>query len=101
MTARTGPLSSTPLPGITQAYMTAQVTVQIPKKLAIGTPEVAPPLLASEATMLPQYARPMSTVTTDPHRNHQSARVIRAGNTLPLVAVSSSFRNGTFTRLKK
>ena len=36
--------------------------------------------------MLPQYATPISTVTTDPQRNHQSARVIRPGNTMTVVA---------------
>src|SRR6266404_4044802 len=101
MTASTGPLSSAPLPGSMQAYIRAQVTVQTPKKLAMGTPEVAPLFRASDATMLPQYAKPISTVTTDPQRNHQSARDIRAGRTFPLVAGSSSFINGTFTRLKK
>src|SRR5580765_3594107 len=98
MTASTGPLSSAPLPGITHAYMTAQVAVQMPKNVPIGMPEVAPPLAASDATMLPQYASPMRTVTTDPQRNHHSARVMSAGNTLPLVAGSSSFMNGTLTR---
>src|ERR1700730_13184139 len=51
--------------------------------------------------MLPQYAMPITTVSTDPQRNHQSARDIRLGRTLPLVAGSSSFMNGTLTRLKK
>src|ERR1700690_2645789 len=101
MTASTGPLSSAPLPGITQAYISAQATVQMPKNVPIGPPEVAPPFRASEATMLPQYASPISTVSTDPQRNHHSARDIRLGKTLPLVAASSSFMNGTLTRLKK
>src|ERR1035438_739920 len=81
--------------------MSAQATVQITKKVAIGPPEDAPPFLASEATMFPQYARPASTVITDDQRNHHSARDIRLGRTLPLVAGSSSFMKGTLTRLKK
>src|ERR1035438_1136487 len=99
--ASTGPLSSAPLPGIVQAYMSAQATVQITKKVPIGPPEDAPPFLASEATMFPQYARPISTVRTDDQRNHHSARDIRLGRTLPLVAGSSPFMKGTLTRLKK
>src|ERR1700674_1782190 len=101
MTASTGPLSSAPLPGISQAYISAQATVQIAKKVPIGPPEDPPPFLASAATMFPQYAKPISTVSTDPQRNHHSARDIRLGRTLPLVAGSSSFMNGTLTRLKK
>src|SRR6267142_5292971 len=101
MTASTGPLSSTPLPGMTQAYITPQVTVQIRKKLAMGTPDDAPPYRASEATTLPQYANPISTVTTDDQRNHHRARDINAGRTLPLVAASISAMNGKLTRLKK
>src|SRR5580704_3359057 len=73
----------------------------MPKKVPMGPPEDAPPLAASAATMLPQYARPASTVSTDAQRNHQSARDIRLGSTLPLVVGSSSFMNGTLTRLKK
>src|SRR5208337_661217 len=38
---------------------------------------------------------------TDPQRNHHSARDIRLGRILPLVGGSSSFMNGTLTRLKK
>src|ERR1039458_1539398 len=101
ITASTGPLSSTPLPGIVQAYISAQATVQITKNVPIGPPEDAPPFLASEATMLPQYARPVNTVSTDPQRNHHNARDIRLGTILPLVVGSSSFMNGTLTRLKK
>src|SRR5208283_5069839 len=71
------------------------------KEVAIGPPEDAPPFLASEATMLPQYARPISTVSTELQRNHQRARDIRLGRTLPLVTGSSPFMNGTLTRLKK
>src|SRR5713101_2087472 len=71
------------------------------KKLAIAVPDVAPALRASEATIDPQYARPASTVTTAATRNHQRARDMRTGNTLPLVGGSSSFIKGTFTRLKK
>src|ERR1039458_8682158 len=101
ITASTGPLSSTPLPGIVQAYISAQATVQITKNVPIGKPEDAPPFLASEATMLPQYARPINTVSTDPQRNHQSARDMRPGRILPLVAGSRPFIKGTLTRLKK
>src|SRR6266851_8267624 len=101
MTASTGPLSSTPLPGISQAYISAQETVQIRKKVPIGPPEDPPPFLASAATMLPQYAKPINTVSTDPQRNHHSARDIRLGRILPLVAGSSPFMKGTLTRLKK
>src|ERR1700674_2648005 len=101
MTASTGPLSSAPLPGISQAYISAQATVQIRKKVPIGPPEDAPRFLASSATMLPQYAKPINTVSTDPQRNHHNARDIRLGRTLPLVAGSSSFMKGTLTRLKK
>src|SRR5947208_9146096 len=101
MTASTGPLSSAPLPGMTQAYMSAHVMVQIKKKLAIAPAEDAPALRASDATMLPQYAKPITTVTTDPQRNHQRARDIIAGRILPFVAGSISFMKGTFTRLKK
>src|SRR5208282_5209368 len=74
---------------------------QMVKKLAMGTAEVAPPFLASTATILPQYARPISTVNTEAQRNHHRVRDIRLGRTLPLVAGSSSFMNGTLTRLKK
>src|ERR1035441_641503 len=98
--ASTGPLSSAPLPGIVQAYMSAQATVQMAKKVPMGPPEDAPPFLASEATMLPQYARPVNTVSTDPQRNHQSARDMSLGRTLPLVAGSRAFIKGTLTRLK-
>src|ERR1022692_100421 len=84
-----------------QAYISAQATVQMAKKVPIAPPEVAPPFLASEATMLPQYARPVNTVSTDPQRNHQRARDMRLGKTLPLVEGSSPFTNGTLTRLKK
>src|ERR1700724_1386074 len=75
--------------------------VQIRKKVPIGPPEDPPPFLASAATMFPQYAKPITTVSTDPQRNHHSARVIRLGRILPLVAGSSSFMKGTLTRLKK
>src|ERR1700693_6328565 len=51
--------------------------------------------------MLPQYARPITTVSTDPQRNHHRARDIRLGRIFPLVAGSRSFMNGTLTRLKK
>src|SRR6266851_451504 len=101
MTASTGPLSSAPLPGITQAYISAQATVQIRKKVPIGPPEDPAPFLASAATMFPQYAMPINTVSTDPQRNHHNARDIRLGRILPLVAGSSSFMKGTLTRLKK
>jgi hypothetical protein len=82
--------------------MSAQATVQITKKVAIGTAgRCAVPFLASEATMLPQYARPISTVSTDPQRNHHSARDIRLGRTLPLVAGSSSFMNGNVDEIEE
>src|SRR6202158_24264 len=101
ITASTGPLSSAPLPGISQAYISAQATVQIKKKVPIGPPEDPPPFLASDPTMLPEYAKPITTVSTDPQRNHHSARDIRLGRIFPLVAGSSSFMKGTLTRLKK
>src|ERR1700674_4120195 len=101
MTASTGPLSSAPLPGISQAYISAQATVQIAKKVPIGPPDDPPPFLASEATMLPQYAKPITTVSTDPQRNHHSAAGIRLGSIFPLVAESSSFMKGTMTSIKK
>src|SRR5437763_8455167 len=41
------------------------------------------------------------TVTTAETRNQSSARSIRPGMILPLVAGSSSFMNGKFMRLKK
>src|ERR1019366_3896742 len=75
--------------------------VQITKKVPIGPPEDAPPFLASEATMLAQYAMPNNTVSTDPQRNHHRARDIRLGRILPLVAGSRPFMKGTLTRLKK
>src|ERR1700679_3542660 len=84
-----------------QAYMSPQTTVQIRKKLAIGTLEDAPPFLASMETVWPQYAKPMRTVRTDAQRNHHRARDIRLGSTLLLVAGSISRMNGTLTRLKK
>src|ERR1700681_572758 len=101
ITASTGPLSSAPLPGIRQTYINPQTRVQITKNVANGMPDFAPPFSASEATTLPQYANPMTTVSTDAQRNHHKARDIRFGRTLPLVLASRSFINGTLTRLKK
>src|SRR5271166_4152898 len=51
--------------------------------------------------MLAQYAMPISTVSTDPQRNHHSARDIRLGRILPWVEGSSPFMKGMLTRLKK
>src|SRR5258708_38185057 len=79
----------------------ADARVQVRRKFPIGTRENPRTFLASAATMLPQDAKPISTVSTDPQRNHHNARDIRLGRTLPLVAGSSSFMKGTFTRLKK
>src|ERR1700686_1792326 len=90
-----------PLPGIRQTYINPQTMVQMTKNVAKGTPDFAPPFSASEATTLPQYAMPMSTVSTDAQRNHHKARDIRLGRTLPFVLASRSFINGTLTRLKK
>src|SRR5258705_6361963 len=66
-----------------------------------ATPVAAAALRASLPVALIQYPSPASTVTTELQRNHHRARDINAGNTLLFVGASSSFRNGTFTRLKK
>src|SRR5882757_109206 len=66
-----------------------------------ASPVAAAALRASLPVALIQYPSPASTVTTELQRNHHSARDISAGNTLLFVGASSSFRNGTFTRLKK
>ena len=45
--------------------------------------------------------KPVTQVTTAPHRNHQSVRVSSGGLTFGLIAASISFWNWTLTRLKK
>src|ERR1700690_1382968 len=101
MTARTGPLSSAPFPGIRQAYIRPHATVQIRKNDPKTAPADPPPLRTSAPTTVPQYPSPISTVSTEAQRNHHKARDIRSGSTLPLVAGSRPFMNGRLTDLKK
>src|SRR5258708_7925413 len=78
------------------AYKIPQTIVQIRKKLPITAPTEPPPLWASAPTMVPQYARPASTVTTADMRNHHRARVISEGMTLPFVGVELFHQRNIF-----